>query len=358
MNFQPSATNKLTTIAAGIALALSTSFAVAGEKDMTDESADRGVIERHADQRNIPTPTPDIAEDADGAEATDEALDRVGEARAEATAAVDEATDRANIERNVEDREIVTPTPEPVKDARMAAENAKQRGEEVKTDTMASAREQLDRAKQEDDMTAPAVAADTQKPATENRNYRTTTDTAVVQPTAEEYADRQVRNDAVEHDMDTGPLAELARDNDQLSTFAKAVKTAGLTKALATDGEYTIFAPTNDAFAALPEGELEELLKPENREALRELLRGHIVAGTVKAEQAKTLTEAQVLTGDTVAVTAEEEGLRIGDATIVDTDLNAGGITIHTVDTIIGAPKDAIAATDTDEDDKEEAEEE
>lgn len=130
---------------------------------------------------------------------------------------------------------------------------------------------------------------------------------------------------------------ESTRSEHELSEFAQAVDKAGLADAL-TAGDYTIFAPTDEAFQAFVEerGEL-------STEELREVLRSHIVAGTVDAEQARRIDSARVLTGETYRINAvDDETLEIGDARIVDTDIRSGNLTVHTIDSVL--TPDAFAA--------------
>lgn len=153
-------------------------------------------------------------------------------------------------------------------------------------------------------------------------------------------------------------LDQLADDHADLSTFVKAIDAAGLTSAFSSDEPYTLFAPTNDAFDALPNGELDRLMRPENQAELAELLRGHVVSGAVDSGSARRLTETEVLTGDAVTIQGKGDALTLGDATVVETDLRAGSLVIHTVDRVLGVvATDRVAATGRNDDEQEEAEE-
>ena len=143
-------------------------------------------------------------------------------------------------------------------------------------------------------------------------------------------ADRQRNHDGVTAD-DANAFGVAHHD---LETFSRALEAAGLADAL-SDGNYTVFAPTDAAFDALPEGQLDELLKPENQEQLRSILRGHIVSGKVDAAMASTLNSAMVLNGDTLEISVENEKVAIGGANVVQTDIQADQLTIHTIDTVL-----------------------
>lgn len=127
-----------------------------------------------------------------------------------------------------------------------------------------------------------------------------------------------------------GFLDENIQSENDISEFAAAVEKAGLADALASGTEYTIFAPTDEAFQAYTDenGEVQV-------EELREVIRTHIVSGTVDAEQAKSLDSAQVLTGETVTIAQDGDKLAIGDATIVSADIRSGNLTIHTIDAVL-----------------------
>lgn len=138
-------------------------------------------------------------------------------------------------------------------------------------------------------------------------------------------------NESVHGQMD--PLiADDVKSNKNLSKFAEAVEKAGLADALNDGTQYTVFAPTDEAF---------DKFNAENadlsEEELREVLRSHIVAGEVKAAQAKTLDSAKVLTGETVKIAASGDTLKVGDAKVVEADIGSENLTIHTIDTVLAA---------------------
>jgi uncharacterized surface protein with fasciclin (FAS1) repeats len=126
---------------------------------------------------------------------------------------------------------------------------------------------------------------------------------------------------------------ELASKHD-LGTFAKALEAAGLTNALTDGTSYTVFAPTDEAFSAL-DNDGKNLLDQDNIEELRKILRSHVVAGQVDAAQAKKLDSARVLTCATVALSTEDDKLKVADADVVESDIMAGNITIHSIDRVL-----------------------
>tara|TARA_R110002110_G_scaffold395482_1_gene610085 strand:+ start:38 stop:535 length:498 start_codon:yes stop_codon:yes gene_type:complete len=130
-------------------------------------------------------------------------------------------------------------------------------------------------------------------------------------------------------------IVEIAVGNPDFSTLVAALKAAGLVEALSGEGPFTVFAPTNAAFAALPAGTLDDLLKPENKETLTAVLTYHVVPGMVMAADVVTLTEATSLQGDTIMVTASDAGVKVDAANVTATDLEAANGVIHVIDAVI-----------------------
>jgi len=134
-----------------------------------------------------------------------------------------------------------------------------------------------------------------------------------------------------------GDVMAVASADPQFSTFISAVKAAGLADTLRGMGPYTIFAPTNDAFAKLPAGTLESWLKPENKDQLVALLNYHIVPGKLKAADVMAMTNpsnATTLGGKTVSVKTTSP-LMFGNANIVRSDIEASNGVIHAIDTVL-----------------------
>ena len=134
-----------------------------------------------------------------------------------------------------------------------------------------------------------------------------------------------------------GTIVEIAAGNPDFSTLVKAVKAAELTETLSGKGPFTVFAPTNEAFAALPKGTLEKLLKPENRDELRKVLTYHVVSGDLMA---KDLRSGKVATveGRTVAVQVQSKSVGVNDAKVVKADIDAKNGVVHVIDRVLLPP--------------------
>jgi len=149
---------------------------------------------------------------------------------------------------------------------------------------------------------------------------------------------------AIEHDDQT--IVEIAVSEPNFSTLVTAVTEAGLVETLSGPGPFTVFAPTNDAFAALPAGTLDSLLAdPEG--ALTDILLLHVVSGAVDSEAAIAAAGGTVETlGGPVSVELKGEDLYVGGAKVVATDIRASNGFIHVIDAVITAPAEAPEATD------------
>ncbi|GAB5495467.1 MAG: hypothetical protein Phyf2KO_05470 [Phycisphaerales bacterium] len=130
-------------------------------------------------------------------------------------------------------------------------------------------------------------------------------------------------------------LVETAVSAGSFDTLVAAVKAAGLVEALSGDKPMTVFAPTDEAFANLPEGTVEKLLKPENKELLKSILLYHVVPGDVRAEQVVDLTAADTAAGQRVAISVNGSNVRVDDANVVKTDILTTNGTIHVIDRFI-----------------------
>lgn len=133
----------------------------------------------------------------------------------------------------------------------------------------------------------------------------------------------------------TSNIVEVAASNEDFSTLVAAVQAAGLAEVLSGEGPYTVFAPTNEAFAALPEGTVEMLLLPENKDQLVAILTYHVVAGDVSAAEVVELTEVTTVQGDTAVISVTDEGVTIDGANVVVTDIDASNGVIHVIDAVI-----------------------
>ena len=142
-------------------------------------------------------------------------------------------------------------------------------------------------------------------------------------------------------------IVEIAAGNPDFSTLVTAVTAAGLVETLNGDGPFTVFAPTNEAFAALPAGTLDSLLADPTG-ALTDVLKLHVIAGAVDSEAAIAAAGTNVETlGGPVAVALEGENLTVGGATVVTTDIEACNGIIHVIDAVITAPASAEQAPTT-----------
>jgi len=135
-------------------------------------------------------------------------------------------------------------------------------------------------------------------------------------------------------------LVQTAVDAGQFKTLVAAVQAAGLDGALAGEGPFTVFAPTDEAFAKLPAGTVEDLLKPENREKLVAILTYHVVPGKVLAgDVAGKRANVKTLQGGDIVVDAMSGGVKINDATVTSADIMATNGVIHVIDRVILPPQ-------------------
>lgn len=130
-------------------------------------------------------------------------------------------------------------------------------------------------------------------------------------------------------------IVDTAISAGQFTTLAKALQAAGLVDTLKGDGPFTVFAPTDAAFAKLPPGTVESLLKPENKDKLSAILTYHVVPGAVKAAQVASMTSAATVNGDTVVFKAQNNAVKVDNANVVKADVVASNGVIHVVDTVL-----------------------
>lgn len=133
-------------------------------------------------------------------------------------------------------------------------------------------------------------------------------------------------------------IVDLAVQTESLSTLVQAVKAAGLVETLKGEGPYTVFAPTNEAFSKLPEGTLESLLKPENKDKLVQILTYHVVPGNIQSTDLKDGMTAKTAEGSEIEVNLGES-VMINNATVVNADIEASNGVVHVIDTVIMPPK-------------------
>jgi transforming growth factor-beta-induced protein len=130
-------------------------------------------------------------------------------------------------------------------------------------------------------------------------------------------------------------IAKIASKNDSFTILAKALEVTGLDKALDGSGEFTVFAPTDEAFRKLPKGTIEELLKPESKEKLTSILKYHVVGSAVSSRQAVALDSAPTLLKEDLKITFEKAKLFVNDSRVVDTDIKASNGIIHVIDAVL-----------------------
>jgi len=138
-----------------------------------------------------------------------------------------------------------------------------------------------------------------------------------------------------QHVASAPTIPQVAKTAGQFTTLLAAVDAAGLTETLLGRGPFTLFAPTDEAFAKLPGGTVQELLKPENREKLRTILTYHVIAGRVTAAQARTVSRATTVAGQDVRISQRNDELRINDATVRIADVPASNGIIHVIDRVL-----------------------
>ncbi len=124
----------------------------------------------------------------------------------------------------------------------------------------------------------------------------------------------------------------MVAENAGFNTLVAAIKAAGLEDVLTNDGPFTVFAPTDDAFAKLPAGTVENLLA--NPEQLKQILLYHVVSGNVMASDVVKLDSAKTLNGAQVAINVKD-GVMLNDSNVIKTDIEASNGTVHVIDTVL-----------------------
>ncbi len=142
-------------------------------------------------------------------------------------------------------------------------------------------------------------------------------------------------------------IVDIAVADGRFTTLVAAVQAAGLVDTLKGAGPFTVFAPTDDAFAKLPAGTLDELLKPENKQALTDILLYHVVSSKVMAADVVNLTSATTVLGKDVTIKVDMGNVYINDAKVIITDIEAANGVIHVIDSVILPPADKADLIDT-----------
>ena len=134
-------------------------------------------------------------------------------------------------------------------------------------------------------------------------------------------------------------VVEVAAASEDFETLVAAVKAADLVETLSGEGPFTVFAPTDEAFGNLPKGTLEDLLKPENKEKLADILKYHVVSGKVKAADVVKLKNAETVQGSKIRIKVKEGKVRVNKANVVKTDIGCKNGVIHVIDAVILPPE-------------------
>jgi transforming growth factor-beta-induced protein len=133
----------------------------------------------------------------------------------------------------------------------------------------------------------------------------------------------------------TKDIVDTAVAAGSFKTLAKALAAADLVQTLKGPGPFTVFAPTDEAFAKLPAGTIETLLKPENKAKLQRILTYHVVAGRVMAADVMKMRSAKTVSGDSVTIAGHDGGVMVDKAHVVKPDIAASNGVIHVIDSVI-----------------------
>ena len=130
-------------------------------------------------------------------------------------------------------------------------------------------------------------------------------------------------------------IVEIAASAGSFNTLVTAVKAAGLVDTLKGDGPFTVFAPTDEAFAKLPGGTVENLLKPENKDKLTAVLTYHVVPGRVTAGEVVNLTSAKTVNGRALRIDTKDGKVMVDNARVTAADIMASNGVIHVIDSVV-----------------------
>ena len=137
------------------------------------------------------------------------------------------------------------------------------------------------------------------------------------------------------HAHDKKDIVATAQEAGDFNTLLAAAKAAGLAETLQGDGPLTLLAPTDEAFDALPEGTVADLLKPENKQKLTDILLYHVVDGEVPAKDVMGMSEFTTMQGEKVQVQVDGDTVMLNDATVTSADVMASNGVIHVIDTVL-----------------------
>lgn len=161
-----------------------------------------------------------------------------------------------------------------------------------------------------------------------------TTDTAV-----EPAGDDMATEEPAAMDQEASTIVEVAAGDETFSTLVQAIEAAGLAETLSAEGAYTVFAPTNAAFEALPEGTLDQLLQPDNQETLAQILTYHVLPQEVPAAEVVS-GDVDTVAGLPVSVNVDDAtgNVTVNGATVVQADVQASNGVIHAIDQVLLPP--------------------
>lgn len=135
-------------------------------------------------------------------------------------------------------------------------------------------------------------------------------------------------------------IVEIAAEDERLSILTTALDTAGLVETLQGAGSFTVFAPTDDAFDALPDGTVQDLLLLENRDRLTTILTHHVAEGTAMAADVQNLSSVTTLAGSDLPISISNGAVHVGNATVVEADVQSSNGVIHIIDAVLLPPDD------------------
>jgi len=130
-------------------------------------------------------------------------------------------------------------------------------------------------------------------------------------------------------------IVDTAVSAGSFKTLVAAIKAAGLVDTLIGEGPFTVFAPTDEAFGKLPEGTIDDLLKPENKSKLQAILTYHVVAGKVMAADVTGIDSAKTVNGQSLSVKVEGDAVMIDNAKVIKADILCSNGVIHVIDTVV-----------------------
>jgi uncharacterized surface protein with fasciclin (FAS1) repeats len=130
-------------------------------------------------------------------------------------------------------------------------------------------------------------------------------------------------------------IVDTAVGAGSFNTLVAAVQAADLVDTLKSEGPFTVFAPTDDAFAKLPEGTVEDLLKPENKDKLKSILTYHVVSGKYMAKDVATMKMADTVNGQSVMISMDAGTVMVDKAKVVQADIECSNGVIHVIDSVI-----------------------